>query len=243
MNLNGRTAVVTGGGVRVGRAICLALAGAGANVFVHYNSSEAPARAVRDEINAAGGTATIGASDLSDPSSAGDLIGTASAELGPVSILVNSASGFSSDDVGSFTLEGFRRTQSVSLESPIMLTQAFAAALPEDLDGAVVNITDVRTSQPYRKHLSYMLAKGAVDTFTRTAALDLAPSIRVNAVALGVILPPPGEGEDYATELAAKLPLAMVGGADVVAETVVFLAQNDFITGEIIRVDGGGHLQ
>lgn len=242
VDLRGRTALVTGGGVRVGRAICLALGASGANVFVHYNSSEAPADEVRDEIIAAGGTAASGSGDLSDPAVAGDLIHAASGALGPVSILVNSASGFSSDDVGTFTLEGFRRTHAVSLEAPVMLTQAFAAAIPEGLDGSIVNITDVRTTQPYRAHLSYMLAKGGIDTFTRTAALDLAPSIRVNAVALGVILPPPGEGDDYATDLAATLPLAKVGGTQVVADTVVFLCRNDFITGEIIRVDGGGHL-
>ena len=123
-----------------------------------------------------------------------------------------------------------------------MLTQALAAALPEELDASVVNITDVRTVQPYRTHLSYMLSKGGIDTFTRAAALELAPRIRVNAVALGVILPPQGEGNDYATKLAESLPLARVGGTQVVADTVVFLSQNDFITGEIIRVDGGGHL-
>jgi NAD(P)-dependent dehydrogenase (short-subunit alcohol dehydrogenase family) len=243
MDLKGRTALVTGGGVRVGRAICLALGACGAKVFVHYNSSEGPAEAVRDEIIAAGGSAAVGAGDLFDPSSAGALIDAASEALGPVSILVNSASGFSSDDVGSFTVDGFHKTQAVSLEAPIMLTQALATSLPDGLDASVVNITDVRTTQPYRGHLSYMLAKGGVDTFTRTAALDLAPQIRVNAVALGVILPPPGEGDDYATKLASTLPLARVGGTEVVADTVVFLCQNDFITGEIIRVDGGGHLQ
>lgn len=242
MDINGRTAIVTGGGVRVGKAISLALGEAGANVFVHYNSSEEPAAAVRDEIVAAGGRAAAGRADLSAPSSAGDLIEDASRALGPVSILVNSASGFASDDVGSFTLESFHQTQAVTLEAPIMLTQALATSIPEGLDGSVVNITDVRTTQPYRGHLSYMLAKGGIDTFTRTAALDLAPSIRVNAVALGVILPPSGEGGDYATNLASALPLARVGGANVVADTVVFLCQNDFITGEIIRVDGGGHL-
>jgi len=242
MDLKGRTALVTGGGVRVGKAICLALGAAGANVFVHYNSSEGPADAVRNEIIAGGGVAASGSGDLSDPASAGALLDATSSALGPVSILVNSASGFSSDDVSTFTLDGFHKTQAVSLEAPIMLTQALAAGLPDGLDASVVNVTDVRTTQPYRTHLSYMLAKGGIDTFTRAAALELAPSIRVNAVALGVILPPPGEGNDYATKLAESLPLAKVGGTQVVADTVVFLCRNDFITGEIVRVDGGGHL-
>jgi NAD(P)-dependent dehydrogenase (short-subunit alcohol dehydrogenase family) len=123
-----------------------------------------------------------------------------------------------------------------------MLIQAFAGQVPDDLGGAVVNITDVKTMRPYTKHLSYMLAKGGIDTLTRAAALALAPKVRVNAVALGVILPPSDEDDDYARNLAADLPLQRVGGAQVVADAVAFLCENDFITGEIVRVDGGGHL-
>ncbi len=242
MDLTGRTAVVTGGGVRVGRAICVALAQAGADVYIHYNSSADGAVATRNEILAAGGTAAIGSADLSDPHSGITLIADAQAALGPVSILVNSASGFPTDSIATFTLESLRKAMSVGLESPVMLTKAMAEALPPELDGAVVNITDARTATPYKEHLSYTLVKGGLDTFTRVAALDLAPTIRVNAVALGVILPPADKTDAYATKLALELPLERVGGAQVVADAVVFLCRNDFITGEIVRVDGGGHL-
>lgn len=243
MNLAGRNAIVTGGGVRVGRAISLALAEAGAHVYIHYNSSADAARSVRDEIVASGGTAAIGSADLSDPQAAKQLVPDAEAALGPVSILVNNASGFSADNLDTVSLQDLRKAAAVTVESPVMLIQAFVRALPVDLDGSVVNITDARTMHPYKEHLSYMLAKGAVDTLTRTAALELAPRVRVNAVALGVILPPADETEAYAVDLAATLPLGRVGGAAVVADTVVFLCRNDFITGDIIRVDGGAHLQ
>lgn len=243
MEINGRNAIVTGGGVRVGRAICLALAEAGARVYVHYNTSSDAAATVRDEIVSAGGFAAIGSADLSDPAASRILIADAEAALGPISILVNSASGFPTDSLADVTVESLRDARSVTLESPVMLTQAFAAALGDDQEGAVVNITDQRTDRPYKQHLSYMLAKGGLDTFTKVAALELAPRIRVNAAALGVILPPADQSDDYATELAASLPLERVGGAGVVADTVVFLCKNDFITGEIIRVDGGAHLQ
>jgi NAD(P)-dependent dehydrogenase (short-subunit alcohol dehydrogenase family) len=243
MNLTGRNAVVTGGGTRVGKAISLALAEAGARVYIHYNSSADAANSVRDQIVASGGFAVAGSADLSDPEMARQLISDAEAALGPISILVNNASGFATDDVATVSLEALRAARTVSVESPVMLIQAMARALPQSLDGAVVNITDARTMHPYKKHLSYMLAKGAVDTLTRTAALDLAPQIRVNAVALGVILPPADQSDSYAANLASTLPLARVGGASVVADTVVFLCRNDFITGEIIRVDGGAHLQ
>jgi NAD(P)-dependent dehydrogenase (short-subunit alcohol dehydrogenase family) len=242
MDLSGRNALVTGGAVRVGRAITQALAAHGASVFIHYNRSSGPAEELRDELKTSGVTAAIGSSDLSDPTAASDLIAQAGQALGPISILVNSASGFPTDNIDDVTVDGWHQTQDLTLGSPLFLTQAFAAAVPDSMDGAVVNVTDIKTMRPYREHLSYMLAKGGVDTLTRAAALALAPRIRVNAVALGVILPPPGEGEDYVNALAADLPLERAGGAEVVADTVVFLAQNDFITGEIIRLDGGAHL-
>ena len=242
MDIKGTNAIVTGGAVRVGRAISLALASAGANVHIHFNRSAGPAEDLAKVIRGTGVRASIGSGDLSNPASAEAIVDDATHALGPISILVNSASGFPEDTLEDVTPDRLRSTHDLSLASPLFLTQAFAARLPEAQSGAVVNITDVKTERPYRAHLSYMLAKGGVDTLTKASALALAPRIRVNAVALGVILPPPGEGKDYAEALAADLPLERVGGAEVVADTVVFLVRNDFITGEIIRVDGGAHL-
>lgn len=243
MELTNRTALVTGGAVRVGRAISRALADAGCNVFIHYGRSSGPAEELAEELISKGARAATGSFDLADPTTAPDVIAAATdAFAAPVSILVNSASGFPEDMLEDVDLERVRATHDLTLGSPLFLTQAFAEQLPDDMDGAVINVTDVKTLTPYRKHFSYMLAKGGVDTLTRAAAVALAPRVRVNAVALGVILPPPGEGDDYAQAKAAELPLQRVGGAEVVADTVVFLARNDFITGEIIRLDGGAHL-
>jgi NAD(P)-dependent dehydrogenase (short-subunit alcohol dehydrogenase family) len=242
MELQGRVGIVTGGGVRVGRAIALGLAAEGVDVFVHYNRSAGPAEETAAHAREFGVRAAVGSVDLSDPSRAGDLVELAGEHLGAPSILVNSASGFPADTIGDVTLEHWRRTFDLTLASPVFATQAFANALPADAQGAVVNITDVRTHRPYREHFSYIVAKGGIDAFTRTAALQLAPRIRVNAVALGVILPPPGEGDDYATRLAQELPLAKVGGTGPVVAAVLSLLENDFVTGEIVRVDGGGHL-
>ena len=242
MEIDGRTAVVTGGAVRVGGAISRELVRRGASVFVHYNRSAGPAEALRSEIVEAGGIAAIGSVDLSKPEAAADLIDAASGALGPPTILVNSASAFPFDTIEDITLDGFHAAQDLTLATPLMLTKAFAKQVPDDLGGAIVNVTDVKTTRPYRKHISYMLAKGGIDTLTRASALALAPRIRVNAVALGVVLPPADEDEDYAERLAAEIPLQHVGGAQVVADTVAFLCENDFITGEIIRLDGGAHL-
>lgn len=243
MDLRGRVAVVTGAGVRVGRALAAGLAGAGADVFVHYNRSAEAAERVAEELRSMGVRSAIGSADLSDPAATTRLVAEANEALGPPSILINSASGFPEDTLADVTPEGMRRTLDLTLLAPVFTTQAFAAALPQDAEGAVVNITDVRTSTPYRKRFSYIVAKGGIDTFTRAAAVALAPRIRVNAVALGVILPPPGEGDDYASRLAESLPLQRVGGTEPVVHAALSLLRNDFVTGEIVRVDGGGHLQ
>lgn len=243
MDITGRNALVTGGATRVGKALTLALAQAGANVLVHFNSSAGPADETAAAAKALGVNAVTGSANLSDPAVGAQLIADATDALGPVSILINSASGFPADTLADATLDGFRSALDLTLASPIFLTQAYAAALPEGIDGAVVNITDVKTHKPYRDHFSYIIAKGGIDTFTRAAARALAPRIRVNAVALGVILPPPGEDDFYAEKLASKIPMKRVGGTAPVAAAMLSLVENDFITGEIVRIDGGGHLE
>ncbi len=242
MHITGRNALVTGGAHRVGRAITLALAAAGANVYIHYNRSAGAAEQTAAEVEALGVSAAAGSANLGDSAAGRGLVEMATKALGPISILINSASGFPADTLEDVTLDGWRRTLDLTLTSPVFLTQAFAAALGEDLDGAVVNVTDVKTATPYRKHFSYVIAKGAIDQFTRAGALALAPRIRVNAVALGLILPPPGESQNYLDQLASRIPLERPGGTDPVAAAVVALIENDFVTGEIVRVDGGAHL-
>ncbi len=242
MDLSGSVALVTGGARRVGRAISLALAGAGCDVFVHYGQSAAAAEETAAEIEALGRRAAIGSADLGDATERTALVGAATGALGPVQVLVNSASGFAADTVRDVTGDGWRRTMAVSLEAPVFLTQAMAGQLPAGLPGAVVNVTDWRTARPYPDHFSYTVAKGAVDAFTQSAAIGLAPSVRVNAVALGAILPPPGRDSGYLEDLAGSIPIGHVGGVDVVTDAVLFLLRNEFITGEIVRVDGGAHL-
>ena len=184
----------------------------------------------------------MGSADLGDPTVAADLVDAATVALGPISILVNSASGFPTDTLQDVELAAWRRTSDLTLTSPVFLTQAFAEAMPRGMGGAVVNVTDVKTATPYLTHFSYIIAKGGLDQFTRAAAVALAPDIRVNAVALGVILPPPGEDDAYAQRLADKIPMKRPGGTDPVAAAALALIENDFVTGETIRVDGGQHL-
>ncbi|MBU1226493.1 MAG: SDR family oxidoreductase [Actinobacteria bacterium] len=242
MELSGTTALVTGGAHRVGRGIALALAEAGCDLVLHYRSSAGAARETADEIEAMGRRVALVGADLSEPSAAAAIVAGAG-ELAPVRVLVNSAAVFATDSLTGVTPEGWRQTLDVNLTGPVFLTQAFAAALPADLGGAVVNVTDWRTARPYSDHFSYIVAKGAINTFTAAAAEHLAPRIRVNAVALGAILPPPGRDSAYLKALAKEIPLRRVGDPGLVAATVLHLLGNDFITGEIVRIDGGAHLR
>jgi len=236
------TALVTGGAHRVGKGIAMALAEAGCDLVLHYNSSAGPAEETTAEIEAMGRSVVLVGADLSEPSAAASIVAGAG-HLAPVRVLVNSAAMFPDDSLTDVTPEGWQRTLDVNLTGPVFLTQALSAALPAGLDGAVVNVTDWRSARPYPDHFSYTVAKGAIGTFTVAAAEHLAPRIRVNAVALGAILPPPGKDSDYLKALAKEIPLQRVGDPDLVAATVLHLLGNDFITGEIVRINGGAHLR
>jgi len=242
MELAGTTALITGGAHRVGGGIARGLAEAGCDLVLHYNSSVGPAEQTAAAAEAMGRRVTLVGADLADPASA-PLIVASAGDLAPIRVLVNSAAMFSEDSLSDVTPAGWQQTLAVNLAAPVFLTQAFAAALPGDVEGAMVNVTDWRTARPYSDHFSYSIAKGAIETFTAAAAEHLAPRIRVNAVALGAILPPPGKDSAYLKELAQEIPLQRVGDPGVVADTVVHLLRNDFITGEIVRINGGAHLR
>jgi glucose 1-dehydrogenase len=242
MDLGGVTALVTGGAKRIGRAIALALAREGCDLVLHYNRSSAEAEEVASEAGELGSRVALVGVDMADPAAAEEVVAAAS-ELGPPQVLINSAAIFPADTLLDVSPEGWRRTLAVNLEAPVFLTQAFARAVPPDREGAVVNVTDWRVERPYPDHFSYTIAKGALSVFIEAAAEALAPRIRVNGVALGAMLPPPGKDSAYLKALAKEIPLQRVGGAEVVADAVVFLLRNHFITGEIIRLDGGAHLR
>ncbi|MDH3606314.1 MAG: SDR family oxidoreductase [Acidimicrobiia bacterium] len=238
MDISNSRALVTGGAHRVGKGVALALAGAGADLVLHYNSSVGAAEDTAEEARSLGADVELRRADLSDPASIATLLEK------PADILVNSAAGFPSDRLVDVSLDQWNRTLALNLTAPVFLTQAFARALPADRSGAVVNVTDWKTERPYRDpRFSYTIAKGGIDTFTKAAASELAPRIRVNAVALGVILPPADAEEGYAERLASQTPLERVGGVEVVAEAVLHFIRNDFITGEIQRLNGGAHLR
>jgi NAD(P)-dependent dehydrogenase (short-subunit alcohol dehydrogenase family) len=242
MDLHGIGALVTGGAHRLGRAFTLALAEAGCNVAVNYGRSADAAEATAAEVRGLGVDASVHQADLGDPEAPARLVREVAEAVGPLQILVNSAAIFPEDSLESVTREEFDATLAVNFTAPVFLTQALAARLPDDRTGAIVNVTDWRIGRPYPDHFSYTIAKAALADFTRTAAAALAPRIRVNAVALGAILPPPGRDTDYLRELAQDIPLRRTGAPDDVAAAVLALLRNDFITGQVLAVNGGADL-
>ncbi len=243
MNLQGKTAFVTGGAHRIGRGLVLALARAGCHLVLHYHRSAEQAQATAAAARALGVQVILRQADLSHLEDASALFADLPPSFPPVQILVNSAAIFPKDTLTDFTLDGWSQTLRINLRAPVLFTQAFARALPQELEGAVVNITDWRTERPYRTHFTYTISKGALDAFTRAAALQLAPRIRVNGIALGAMLPPAKASEAYWQSVLATVPLARAGGTESVADTLLYLLRNDFITGEIIRLTGGAHLK
>lgn len=234
MNLRGKAALVTGGAVRIGRAICEALAAEGARVAVHYRSSRKEAVALAKSI---GGCAIR--SDLESEASCEGVIGEALAELGRLDILVNNAAAFSKDTIRTMTAAKIGQEFWPNLFIPMLLTRAFACQVRK---GALVNLLDRRITSLDASCVSYVLSKKALADFTRIAALDLAPRIRVNGVAPGAVLPPPGKGMKYLHDKAGPVPLKRQVTPGDVADAVVYLLHSDSITGQIIYVDGGQNL-
>jgi NAD(P)-dependent dehydrogenase (short-subunit alcohol dehydrogenase family) len=233
-------ALVTGGAVRIGRAISLALAGAGHAVAIHARHSRAAAQALADEIIAGGGTAAVVTADLAVPEDVDGLVAQAVGAVGPLTLLVNNASEFEPDGIGTLTRERWNRQFRVNLQTPSFLAQDFAA---QAADGSsIINIIDQRVWKLTPQFYSYTLTKAALFTATRTLAQMLAPRIRVNAVAPGPTLTNTRQGEeDFARQSAAVL-MGRGGTPDEIAQAVLWLAQAKSVTGQMIAVDGGQHL-
>jgi pteridine reductase len=239
MDLDGRTALVTGGAHRVGRALALGLAGAGADVVVHYHSSEDAAHATVAAIEALGRRAVAVRADLGDAAQVARPLDAARAEFGRLDVLVNSASTFERSPVESITVEAWDHVLAVNLRAPFLLARAAAPLLRAADPGLVVNIADLSALQPWPTYVHHAVSKAGLVHLTRVLARALAPGVRVNAIAPGTVLPPPEyDGEDYAGGRDRRV-LDRPGAADDVVAALLYLARADFVTGELLVVDGG----
>lgn len=239
--LSGRTALVTGGAKRLGRAIAEALASEGADIVVHYRTSEDEAREAGEQLRQVGVQAWTVQADLADAEQAQTLMGRSSELAGRApDILVNSASIFTPSGVLDFDAVELERQLAVNTLAPLYLSRSFAESTSE---GQIINMLDARMLEFDEEHAAYHLSKRALFTLTRMLALELAPDIRVNGIAPGLILPPPGEDEAYLEGLAHTVPLNRHGSADDIVRAVMFLVHSPFVTGQVIYVDGGRHMK
>lgn len=238
--LEGATALITGGAKRLGAACVRMLAEEAAHVCIHYNTSADEASTLAAEVRAAGVRAETVQGDLGTPEGARKLFDDAVASIGPVDILINNASIFEDSTMLECTIEEVMANLNTNALAPFVLARAFAE---QGRPGHVVNFLDTRVMDYDRTHYAYHLSKRLFHTITQTMALEFAPSIQVNAVAPGLILPPPGKDLRYLEELAHTNPLNRFGKAEDITEAVRYLLNTTFVTGQVLYVDGGRHMR
>ncbi len=239
METKGKVALVTGGGVRVGQALSLGLAQAGAHVVVHYNRSAGPAEETAAQARQFGVEALPVRADLSKPETAADLARAALDHFGRVDILVHAASPFVRASLADMTLEVWRQPMAVVVESFVLLAQQLAPGMVQQGEGAIVAILDRGVFDPWPEFLAHSTAKSALWAVARSLSVALAPHVRVNGVVPGPILPPTGFSEQrYQTAASATL-LKRWGSPQDLVDAMLFLIRSDYITGSALFVDGG----
>jgi len=237
-----KTALVTGAGVRIGASIARDLARHGWSVALHVRRSIAEADSLKDEIIADGGKAVVVSGDLADAQAIYRIVAEAADSLGSLGLLVNSAAMFEGDSVGALDPDLFERQLRVNLMAPCLLADAFAARLPEDLTGNIVNIIDQRVLKLTPQFFSYTLAKSALWTATQTLAQGLAPRIRVNAIGPGPTAISSRQSPDDFARQSAAVPLGHGPRLEEFGRTIRFLVETPSITGQLVCLDGGQHL-
>jgi NAD(P)-dependent dehydrogenase (short-subunit alcohol dehydrogenase family) len=237
--LTGTAALVTGGAARVGRAIALGLARHGCDVAIGYHASAEAARATVRDLTALGVRALALRADLADAAAARRLVTEAARRLGRLDLLVNNAAVFERTPLDTTTPAQFDRAIAVNVRGAFFCAQA-AARIMRRRGGRIVNIADVGASRAWPGYIPYGISKAGVVMLTRGLAAALAPRIQVNAVAPGVVLLPEGFPSRMGRRLAARVPMGRHGRPDDVAEAVCFFATcPDYITGQVLHVDGG----
>jgi NAD(P)-dependent dehydrogenase (short-subunit alcohol dehydrogenase family) len=237
-----KAALVTGGARRIGRALALALADAGYAVAVHHHASGDEAEALVAHIERTGGRAVALAADLADEAAVTRLLPQAAAALGPIGVLVNNASMFENDTVATANRAGWDAHLAVNLRAPFVLTQQFAALLPPESGGVVVNLLDERVWNLTPYFLSYTLSKSALWTLTQTTALALAPRIRVNGIGPGPTLPSPRQSAEQFERQSRMMPLQRGTSPEEIGAALRFILAAPAMTGQMIALDGGQHL-
>jgi pteridine reductase len=237
-----QVALVTGAGRRVGRAIAIALGARAMRVIVHYNGSREGADETAHTIEQAGGHAIVVQTDLADPGGADALIERVLAEYGALDALVNSAAIMLRTPVGEVGVAEWDEMFAINVRAPFFLSQRAAPALARTR-GSIVNIADLAAFETWPAYVPHGMTKSAIVQMTRALAHALAPDVRVNAVAPGVVMLPDNWDPEDGERLRRTTPLSRLGSAEDVAQAVLYLLEAQYVTGEVIRVDGGRHIR
>jgi len=233
-----RVALVTGGAVRVGRAISSGLAAAGYDLLVTYHASEDAAGTIRDEVRGMGRRCEIVCVDLSHPAAADTAVDAVRGAFGRLDLLVNSAASFDARPLLDVDAEQWDAVMAVNVRAPHLLVRA-AAKLLTEAGGSVINIVDLGAFQPWTDRPHHAVSKAALVHLTKIQARALAPQIRVNAIAPGSVLRPEGWSEEHCQQIARRAPLGRPGTPQDVVDAILYLASAPFVTGQVLMVDGG----
>lgn len=243
--MQGKVVLITGGAKRVGAATCRRLHAAGANLMLHYRESAGEARLLQAELNTARkDSVSLIQADLLDLGKLQSLVDQTLQSFGRLDALVNNASSFFQTPVGEITAAQWEDLIGTNLRAPMFLAQAAAPALKK-AQGAIVNITDIHAERPLKNYVVYSVAKAGLVGLTRSLARELAPEVRVNAVAPGPILWPDDDAFDELSRqrIISHTPLRREGTPEDIAKAVHFLlADATYVTGDTINVDGGRHV-
>ncbi len=233
------TALVTGGAVRLGKVFSNALAEAGYNIAIHYNSSNQTASDTAELCRQTGVECDIFQFDFNQPDDVGELITCVYKRFPDLNVLINSASVYDQATMMDTTEELLEKQFKVNLMAPYFLTKAFAKQCKT---GSVINIIDNKIAFNQYQYSAYLLSKKSLAEFTKLAALELAPAVRVNALAPGVVLPASERTQDYIDWRVKGIPVQRQGTAENITQALHYLLDNEFICGQILTVDGGESL-
>jgi pteridine reductase len=234
------TVLITGAAKRIGRDIALGLSTLGYRIAIHYRSSRRDAEDLQNQIRLSGGACEIFFCDLGNVKQAQKLIGQVRKRCPDLNVLVNNASIFEKDNFQTATLSTLEKHLTIHVKAPFILTQDFARLCRR---GNVINMLDTSMVKNATDHVTYLLSKKALFELTKMVAVALAPNIRVNGICPGLILPPVYAPQSkYLDRMATKIPLKAKGHPGLIVQSVVFLLENPYLTGQVIFNDGGEHL-
>lgn len=239
MDIKGKNALITGGAIRVGKAITLGLAKAGANVVINYNRDAEQAKITAEEAKKLGVSALPVQADIASWEQVQRMFSQIHEDLGGIDILVNNASVFKKTTIPSESIDDWHATIDVLVNGAFYVSNLAAKDMLKNQEGAIVNIVDLSIWEPWTNYTAHAVGKSALYALTRQFALELHPYVRVNAVALGPVLPPVDYSPERIQKSADRTLLNRWGTPEDVAETVVFLVNAKFITADVIAVDGG----